>query len=486
MAVDVRSGKIVCADCGQILGGGNINDDHESEIGTGGMEPAPQAIREKYGPIFKTHVGEVTRGAEDAFEWMRAALLQGDEAEAMRQAKRSVELQSDFADGHLWMARLSDSDDEKRYHIEELLAYNPRHLEGIRMLMVLNGEMTQAEADRSRDLYHDGTQEAEDPVEAKVKDLLCPVCRGTLTVHDDGSVVCEFCGYDDESDAHAKRGNASTSLTVALIKQRGQAVRWKIGERIIHCNQCGAERTIPARKMSGRCPFCGSKQVVVQDALDVFRQPDGLLKFKINKQRATEIVEQRLDHAMEKVVGFFMKNKVERMRVEGTFLPFWIFDVFLNVNVSDFYRDNYTGGYAETTKYVDQVFGARVCGVTSPPKSLTDKLGDYDLDEIIPYTPKLLARYPAELYSIDFDRASLDVRGVVAQKMRRKYAPGAETLNGAERSVTPAVEHMEMKLLLLPVYVATMVEEDDEVRTALVNGQTGQIVMGRARKPGAS
>ena len=58
--------------------------------------------------------------------------------------------------------------------------------------------------------------------------------------------------------------------------------------------QCGAEHTIPAEKMSQRCRFCGSTQVMLSDSLGSFRQPDGLLPFFINEAGARESIDKQL------------------------------------------------------------------------------------------------------------------------------------------------------------------------------------------------
>ena len=49
--------------------------------------------------------------------------------------------------------------------------------------------------------------------------------------------------------------------------------------------------------------------------------------------------------------------------------------------------------------------------------------------------------------------------------------------------VTTAIQQMSFRLVLLPVWIATLVEQDKDVRGALVNGQTGQVVLGKAEKP---
>jgi hypothetical protein len=50
-------------------------------------------------------------------------------------------------------------------------------------------------------------------------------------------------------------------------------------------------------------------------------------------------------------------------------------------------------------------------------------------------------------------------------------------------NVSSMVRTMSFRLLLLPVWIATLIEDDGDVRIGLVNGQTGQAVLGKARQP---
>ena len=83
-------------------------------------------------------------------------------------------------------------------------------------------------------------------------------------------------------------------LGAALLKRRTQAVKWVVGAHILHCGNCGAERTITAGRLSTVCPFCASAQVIEQDALDSIEQPDGLIPFTISDDAAKAALRERL------------------------------------------------------------------------------------------------------------------------------------------------------------------------------------------------
>ena len=131
---------------------------------------------------------------------------------------------------------------------------------------------------------------------------------------------------------------------------------------------------------------------------------------------------------------------------------------------------------------MDGVNNLFVSGVKSPPEALLAKMGDFDLHTLEAYDPRLLAKYPAGLYAIDFDKASLEARGMAASLMRARhhnFNSGA----GYDISVWSNVVDMQFQLILAPVWIATLLEADGDVRTAVVNGQTGRTALGKARKP---
>jgi uncharacterized Zn finger protein (UPF0148 family) len=436
-----------------------------------------------------THRGSIDLRARSLFETGHEALHRGDTNAAIRAFQQAVDQQPDFADAHLWIAKSSPDERVQRDHLGDILAHDPGHLEALRLLMVLNGEMTSEEAERST---HDAAPiltRAASPVAATVDTLLCPVCGGDLTVDEaNGRVVCRFCGHT----APLSGGHASSSaalLGAALLKRRANPARWIVGARILHCSQCGAERTIPAGRLSTVCPFCSSTQVIQQDALSSIEQPDGLVPFTVSEDAAKDAIRERLKGVGERLAGLFDNNQVKQAALEGIYLPFWTFDALAEVSRTTIDRRTPTSRERaanpmpyENIKLRDGLNGVTVAAVTSPAAALTDGLGEFDVSGAQAYEPKLLARYPAALYDVDFDAASLVARGRVSEHMRARHG-GSPTRN-VEVQVFTSVLQMSFTLLLLPVWVATLYERDGDVRPALVNGQSGQVALGKAQKPG--
>jgi len=430
--------------------------------------------------------GTIDPRAMSVFETAHDHLWNGDKEGAIKSMRQTLDLQPEFVDPYVWLAKLCDDPRDQRNYLEEALARDAGNLEALRLLMVMNGEMTAEEAARSAGANDPRRVEVDEAVKASTQTLICPVCGGGLTVDEQsGRVVCRFCGYLQpmEKKRSSKEGS---SLGAALLKRRGQAVQWVIGKRLLHCKQCGTDRTIPATQLSHVCPFCGANAVIESDALKTVEQPDTILPFLFNEDQAKTVIRERLKKLDQKLAGLLDDNRVDRALLDGLYLPLWVFDALVKVSQTTFdQRTPNSREQARTFKpyqnieFQDGMVGVGVFGMKQPP--LLDEISEYNLSAAEAYEPKRLARYPAALYDVDFDAASLTARSRISALMRQRYERsdnGSVTVNAYANIV-----QMSFSLMLAPVWIATLYERDGEIRSAVVNGQTGEIALGKAHKP---
>lgn len=437
-------------------------------------------------PMRITQPNAVSRWAQAAFETAQFAYARGDLAGARSALLRALETEPDFIDAHYWLAQFADDLQVKRQHLTDALMLMPNHLDAMRDLMVLDGRLTAEEAARTHHDHDAPAQSPAEPVGATTTVLICPVCGGDLTVDPvDGRVECRFCGYR-AGTAPETPPSAGDFLSAALLERRASGARWKIGRRLLHCNRCGAERTIPATALSTRCPFCDSNHVVQQDALGSFQQPDGLVRFHVSPEQAEARIYKRLRRLDERLAGLLNSNAVRRLDLEGVYLPFWAFDALADVTQTVVQKPSHYGRRlnelppVQSTTFRDGCYNLLIAGASKPAAGLLRGLNAFDLGQMVAYQPKLLARYPAALYDIDFDRAALDARSEVIRRMREKH--GAAEREDAEIRVSTLVASMSFRLVLLPVWIATITEANGDLRQALVDGQTGKVILGKARK----
>lgn len=437
--------------------------------------------KRRFSPSYAlTHIGPIDPWTRAAYNTGQDYIRQEKWDEAIKAFYRALDGQPDFIDAHLWIARLHNDENVQRDHLTTILAYQPNHIDALRELMILDGKISLEGAERIARYDDPEVQTLDGGVAAEIKTPLCPRCGGRLTTDvTTGRPVCAFCGYNLEQ---TPQGGQLNSLTMALLEKRATPILWLIKERVLRCNQCGAERTLPGNKLSSHCLFCGSTQVVINDALGSFREPDAVIPFFISREVAADAIRAQLNTRVERLKGLFDSNRVERAALHGVYLPFWSFDSVLDITKTITNKRNNHGfiSQSESHTYTEMYNNLAICAVTSPPPMLTAKLNDYDWSALVGYDPKLLSEYSAELYTVDFDKASLEARSIISRTMRARYDHG-ET---SEKiiNVSMMVRQMSFRLLLLPVWVGTLLEEDGDIRLALVNGQTGKVALGRSEK----
>ncbi len=476
LTLNPDAGMFRCATCG--FSRAETLDEASERIRARGERPV----------VTFTQRGEIDLRARTLFENGQDALWRGDKAAAIREFQEAADVQPDFVDAHLWIAKTSEDLRVQRDHLDSIMAHDPGHVEALRLLLVLKGELTPEEAQRSREAHAPILRRAAEAVKTKITTLRCPVCGGDLTVDEaNGRVICRSCGHREPLDASRHASDGTAVLGAALLKRRAQSERWIVGERILHCSQCGAERTIPTGRLSTVCPFCASTQVIQQDALGTIAQPDGLVAFTVTEAQAKAALRERLRSVGQRIAGLLDNNQIAHATMEGIYLPFWMFDALAEVSQTRFDRRTPNSRQAsseirpyENTKFSDGMMSIPIAAVKSPPQVLTAQMGDFSISEAVAYDPKLLAKYPAALYDVDFDEASQQAQGVVSAQMRERY--GQRETRNVEVQVFTSVRQMTFTLLLLPVWVATLYERDGDLRSALVNGQTGQVALGKAVK----
>lgn len=451
-------------------------------------EPDIRDLRKLRATYFSGSRAQISTWGSAAYDSAIAHIQKREWEEAIQALYRVLDNDPDFIDAHLWLGRLLTDEEKQRDHLSTVIAHKPQHAEAMLELMYLNGQIGLSQLEKV--LNEDGDvqiQTADAPVKSETTILSCPVCGGHMTTHPlSGHVECAFCGHIEETDTTSTTSGGF--LTSALLQQRTEGVKWVIGDRLLHCENCGAESTIPDGQMGTHCLYCGSNHIIEQDALNSFRQPEGIIPFIIPQQQAEQAIYDKLTGRWERFKGLFVNNKVTQATFAGTYLPFWVFDIVLDVTLSFRVTDSHSVRYGaqptRTESRADVFNNYPFPAVVSPSPRLIEKVSRYDFSSVKPYDAKLLARYPAEIYKVDFDTASLEARGNVRRIVRERMKADTALYQSEELTgITSMVNNMSFRLLLLPVWIATLVEDDGDVRIGLVNGQTGQAVLGKAHQP---
>jgi uncharacterized Zn finger protein (UPF0148 family) len=496
-------GQVRCVRCGYINGAEIedrevTNEELDALFGQPAGEVVPeiraavdaelQRRRESFRPSYIVRdKSDVDPYAEAIFSTAMDHVRRKDWDGATHHLRRALDHNRDFTDAHLWLARLLPDDAERRAQYKAVLSLDMQHGDALRELMIMDGEL---DPSRPVDDFTMPEIRKAGAVPAQSRGVKCPRCGApkldSNPLYPD-RLICGACGHEIVTAS----GGGDRSVMRALLKKRGQPVEWIIGARVLSCNGCGAERTFAADQLAEHCPFCGSRNVITQDAHKSLTQPDAVLPFALSEKEATEQVREALASGFERFKGWFNDNRYQRIAAEGVFLPYWVFDAATDVTRTYRIRETTTGSNnmfklessvsTVTERYSDAAYNVMIPGVAQPAPWMLARIGPFDVGHTRAYTAEVIAQHGAELYTTDFDKASLEAHSAVGQAMRDKYSINTH----AEQTVSvfSVVKPISFRLVLLPVWAVTINERDGEVRPALVNGQTGKVALGKAAKP---
>jgi hypothetical protein len=415
------------------------------------------------------------RSLDDAWNSIRA----GDLPNARLVLHHAQTNYPDCPDVWYLLALTTDAPREKLLYLDKALALQPYHEYAWRAKGVLEGVIPDAEA---LPVVPPGPGE---PVEAESETQECPLCGGALAFDAAlGALICGHCGHQP-GRAVRRAGPARggyKKLDDALIQRRfGFTREWQIGSRVLVCQNCHAQLTLAGTTLSTQCPFCDSAHVLIEDAVGSFEEPDALLPFQIDRQAAARAVHHRLAPDQ--------RGEIERGDMWGLYLPFWDFAGIVSVLAPAMMP--LPVAFRPGVFNVEHVL---VGGVTGPAQAVLADLMPYDLRALTPYDARYLARWPAQIYSVDMIQASITARAYLKYSARQQathaaYRQPEIDLARADfdgynppntplwRAVSVEIEGISYRLLLLPVWMITLYLRDGRHRPAVVNGQTGEALI---------
>jgi DNA-directed RNA polymerase subunit RPC12/RpoP len=403
------------------------------------------------------------------------AIERGDKPSAIKAFRVAIELEKDFADAWYMLAGLSDDINTQRKCIERVLAYQPHNAAAQNVLMRINGAVgstAQNQAEALREV-----------IEQAIK---CPHCNGRLEfLEATGQVRCVFCGATAVSVDDLQRSGKQTTLAEGMLKRKSRPTDWNIGTRRLHCKSCGASTTLTRQTMTNTCRFCQSRTVTVAGVSHHYQQPDLILPFRSQETDIQRAIQHKLKSGVRRFTRFFA-DEIKDIVVAPIYLPFWIFDAEMSVGWS---WTNAPDHGVHPILLGDVLFFAG----THVPTAILEGIEPFDLTQGVDYDARLLAEHPAELYAIDVDQASIDVRprlGKIAQNKARislqirkpSRGFGGDDSGAGRLRMNPSTKFLTYRLALIPIWLGRLTEADGDWRTIVVNDQTGNVGLDNLQK----
>lgn len=317
----------------------------------------------------------------------------------------------------------------------------------------------------------------------------CPNC-GASTRYDvaAGGVACEYCGYVAPAEAEQVGRRAEEyEFTLETLNRAEQG--WGIERRELHCENCGANLSIPDGALAVTCPFCASNSVNVRAAEVQQLRPRFLVPFKVQPDqvriRAKEWLGRGWMHPPE------LSQAAILDRFTGIYLPFWTFDSRI---VADWRAEV---GHPHTERYYDHgskswktrtvirwrwekgrvqvdVDDLLVSGSSQLSHRILGELHPFDLHELVTYAPDYLAGWQAQAYDITLPDAWETGKSLIRERGKDACYADINSSHVRNFSMTADLADESWRYLLLPVYVAAY-RFENRTYQVMVNGQTGEV-----------
>lgn len=396
---------------------------------------------------------------------------------------------------YVWLSATTDDPQEQRGFLEQAVIIDPNNVAARRGLALLAGkldtarlmpegegrslaEMQQARAAASPNEPAPNAS----PLDAEALIFQCPQCGGRMSFAiETGHLTCQYCGHipsaqpDPAIQKERLIDEAERPLDFVLPTTTGHS--WASAQHRLVCERCGALSLLPAGEKSTLCPYCGSTQLIASSETRELIDPQLMATIQVDAAAADRHVKNWLGR------GLFAPDDLlaalSHLELRPGFYSFWTFDGTVEVRwtceVNEGHGDNarWVPRSGVEMRFFDDVL---VPGVKALEMSEVESIAPFNLKDLAPFKPELVAGWPTLIYDRSLNDASLLGREQVVKGVRRllpsTIEPGREKRNIS--SGGGSWSGMTYKHLLLPVWIGTYLYRGKEYHL-LINGQTGKV-----------
>lgn len=294
----------------------------------------------------------------------------------------------------------------------------------------------------------------------------------------------------------AKQSRTNGEVRAAIVVAPAYT-RWPVDTAstrgaIRQCSSCGATLEVDRTALSTTCTYCGSQLV---DCIRGKVEVDRVAPFRIPRRAAEEKLQAHVAGrwwAPGPLRRLARTGSLRAQELRGAMVPFYAYTATVNaryrarIGVQWYRKETVQRKGKEETRLVQEIewFDLRGTAVDQLEDHLVSaslgldpdearRLMPFDLGKALPFEPRLLAGWQAELPSrsrVEVDRSAR--RGIAELEQRRVRS---KLLPGDRRKIQhfdADIEVHAVQLVLLPVWIAIF-EHGGEAMRLLVHGQSG-------------
>lgn len=316
-------------------------------------------------------------------------------------------------------------------------------------------------------------------------DKKCPNCGATVVFDPSrGKMHCDYCGYECELPKPEEASEVCELDFESTVNT--ESFQWGTEKKSVTCKSCGAVTIYDALETAAVCPFCGSTNVMPA-ANEKSIAPGGVCPFSQTKEEAGS----RFTRWLSK--KWFAPSKAKKNAnpeaFQGVYLPYWTYDAQTTSTFTaraGYDRKVKRGDKTETVTDWKPVFGVyqeffddeTVVGSRRDESSIVKKCEPFDFTKLIPYTPKVLAGFAAERYSVGLKEGWEVAQKSIHMKLNNKIRMYVKDHWHADRAdsvkFSTIYSQVTYKYILVPVWISSF-KYNDKVYQFVVNGQTGKV-----------
>jgi predicted RNA-binding Zn-ribbon protein involved in translation (DUF1610 family) len=303
---------------------------------------------------------------------------------------------------------------------------------------------------------------------------------------------CPYCGYEKKIERGDSAEIAERDYADYLDREEanGRAIPGRASET--RCPGCGANVLLEDNVATDKCPFCATHLDTQPEAAHAMIPPESLLPFAVDLRAARDAFTAWLGSL------WLAPNALKRLaalgQLTGVYLPYWTYDA----NTVTFYEGERGDNYTDTEWYTDSdgkrqtrtVVRTRwtpvsgevrhffddvlVCGSTSLPPDLLDRINDWNLSKLEAFRPDYLSGFRTERYALDLRGGYEAAKGLMEPTIDRLVCRDIGGDHQRVHSKRTRYSAVTFKPLLLPVWVAVY-RYHQKTYQIVVNGRTGRV-----------